>query len=192
MSLQVTLADQLLSIAWRKLRAGNCGNHEKLRINNSITILGYDANGNSAQLGNVVGPYNELKTDANFTYTYDNEGHRATRTAKVGGAFTQYSYDNRGRLVSVTDKVSAAGATTQQVFYNYDGLNRKVGQTVVPFSSGNPQTAVTTGYVYDGVQILVELNGTTVTRTNLWGPGTDHLMASDLGNGGSAITVWPR
>jgi RHS repeat-associated protein len=157
----------------------------------------YDANGNTGAAGTTVGTFNQLTSDASFTYTYDNEGHRATRTANAGvtgvPAFTAYTYDNRGRLVTVTDKTSASGVNVQQELYNYDVLNRKVGETVIAYNGSGTETGrVSTGYVYDGNQIIEQLDASgNVTRTNLWGPGTDHLMASDLGSGTTAITVWP-
>jgi RHS repeat-associated protein len=167
-------------------------------VNGVLSGPSYDENGNSLQPGNVVGSNNQLMSDASFTYTYDKEGHRVTRTAKAGvtgvPAYTEYAYDNRGRLVSVTDKTAATGGlNVQQVIYTYDGLNRKVGETVVAYNGSGTETGrVSTGFVYDGSQVLMELDSTgAVTRTNLWGPGTDHLMASDLGSGSSAVTVWP-
>ena len=41
---------------------------------------GYDLNGNRTNLGNQTGANNQLLTDGNYNYTYDDEENRMSRT----------------------------------------------------------------------------------------------------------------
>ena len=158
---------------------------------NSVPVNGvaagtpsYDANGNSAG-ATQIGPNNELLNDGTDTYTYDTEGNRLSKAANTpdstAGAVndTTYAYDTRNRLISVTELSALGGTVLEQVYYNYDAFDRKVGETVTTYdaSGANPVTTSTT-YVYNGDQILAELNSSeTVTRTNMWLPGSGQLIS---------------
>jgi RHS repeat-associated protein len=63
---------------------------------------------------------NELLQDALFSYTYDAEGNRLTRTALAGGATTRYTWDAEHHLLATA---LPDGST---VTYRYDPLGRRV------------------------------------------------------------------
>jgi YD repeat-containing protein len=64
---------------------------------------------------------NRLLSDDDFTYTYDANGNRATKTDKVTAEVTTYHYDVENQLTGV-DLPSG-----QPVRYRYDGLSRRSG-----------------------------------------------------------------
>ncbi|HKV29950.1 MAG TPA: RHS repeat-associated core domain-containing protein [Candidatus Dormibacteraeota bacterium] len=106
---------------------------------------GYDAAGNrtSGPLS-ATSTYNaadELTSDAGFTYTYDTEGQRTSKTDRTSLATTRFLYNGAKQLTSIQ---YPDGTTTS---YTYDPLGRR--STV---SAGG----VTTGYVYDGVNARLE------------------------------------
>ena len=45
-------------------------------------------------------------SDGTYTYTYDSEGNRTSRTNIATGALTSYTWDARNRLVEVTNKTA--------------------------------------------------------------------------------------
>jgi RHS repeat-associated protein len=108
-------------------------------------IYGYDAAGNrtSGPLS-ATSTYNaadELTSDAGFTYTYNAEGQRTSKTDRTSLATTRYLYNGAKQLTSIQ---YPDGTTTS---YTYDPLGRR--STI---STGG----VTTGYVYDGVNTRLE------------------------------------
>jgi YD repeat-containing protein len=54
-----------------------------------------------------VGAANRISADAQFSYTYDNDGNLARKVAVGSGEITDYTYDYRNRLTQVT--VQSAG-----------------------------------------------------------------------------------
>ncbi len=174
------------------------GQLTSVTINNVLAnSYQYDANGNSAAANTSIGSNNELLDDGTYTYAYDNNGQLISRTADASGPgivpYTEYQYDNRGRLVSETQKTGVTGILINQVVFNYDAFNRLVGESATVYdSSGNPMQSTSTGFIYDGDNIVARVDGLgNVTRTNLWGPGANQLLASDMIVSGSAVTVWP-
>ena len=102
--------------------------------------------------------------DVNFTYQYDNNGNRTTKTVKVGGAITQYEYDAENKLVRVVSPNNTAN-------YKYDGLRRRVEKEVIA------GTTTTTRYVYDNEDILLELDGSNnILARYTHGPGIDEPL----------------
>ena len=78
---------------------------------------------------------------------YDNNGNLIKQVADSGGDEIDYTCDFRNRLTSVTDKSN--GQITQVVTYVYDAFNNLVGETVTPYTNGNPGTPVTSHFVFD-------------------------------------------
>jgi len=120
----------------------NLGNRTSDTINGRPDTLSYDAD-------------DELKTFTNngtaLSYTYDGNGNQKTRV--YGVPYTlNYDYDNN--LMNV----SSSNGT---VYYAYDALGRRASRQV---------GGVTTGYQYDGTQMLTETTGSS-TSQYLWGPG---------------------
>jgi RHS repeat-associated protein len=185
---------QLIGASYSPLPRGEGQGVRASQANESYT---WDANGNPANSGDVIGPDNELLSDGTYNYTYDAEGNRTAKfiDANADGVLsggdtdiTLYTWDNRERLVGVTSYASysaeQAGTPTQVVDYLYDAENRWVGESVsVP---GQPVEQIR--FTYDGNQIVLEFEGTgtaPLTTANLshrylWQPGVvDQLMADE-------------
>ena len=95
----------------------------------------YDDSGNrDAANGSTYAtdPGNRLVSDGTYTYTYDNEGNRRTRTLISDGSVTDYAWDQRNRLTKVncfaTHADYLAGTTTSTVEYTYDDVDRRIEQ----------------------------------------------------------------
>lgn len=114
----------------------------------------YDAAGNRVSdpvsSSMTYDPANRLLSDSNFTYTYDSEGNRTSRTNRSTGAVTNYTYNGHGQLASVQNP---DGTTTS---FTYDVLGRRV-----QVASG----AQTTTYAYDGANIHLEYGGTSLVAS---------------------------
>jgi len=78
----------------------------------------YDNNGNRTMTGYQTGTDNRLTNDGAYSYTYDAEGNRLTRTKTATGEVTEYEWDYHNRLTKVTEK-NSQGTTTQVVEYIY-------------------------------------------------------------------------
>jgi YD repeat-containing protein len=62
---------------------------------------GFDANGNRSTSGYTTGSNNQTTAGLGFTYTYDDEGNRLTRTETSTGKVQSYDWDYRNRLVEI-------------------------------------------------------------------------------------------
>lgn len=124
----------------------------------------YDSVGNrtSSHLGAIYGyqPFNRLTSTSNASYAYDTNGNLISRTDPSG--VTQYSWDFENRLKQVT---LPNGST---VSYQYDALGRRVRRS--------PNAGVSTNFIYDGQDVVKDLNsdGSTVDYVN--GPGIDNKL----------------
>ncbi len=103
-----------------------------------------DSNQNGASTFNTA---NQLQDDANFTYSYDNNGNLMQKTNNTTLLSTVYEYDAENKLVRVS-------SLDKTVNYNYDGLGRRIEKEIT-------ETALTTvtQYIYDNEDILLELDG---------------------------------
>jgi len=86
---------------------------------------------------------NELTSDSNATFAYDNNGNTLSKTDSTGT--TNYTWDFENRLTQVT--LPGQGGT---VYFNYDPFGRRIRKAS---SSG------TTIYAYEGDNITEELGG---------------------------------
>ena len=139
-------------------------------FNGEVDQWSYDAIGN--RLTNVVNgvpatytylkngsnPLNgqRLSSDGVNAYTWDANGSNLTRNG-APGSFT-FGYDPDNRLNSVS------GAATATYTYDYQG--RRTSKTV---------SGVTTTYLYDGLNLVGETTGGTVTNY-AFGPGIDEPL----------------
>lgn len=90
----------------------------------------YNANGSRLtshrQTGtSTIGPNNQLLSDGEFTYQYDDEGNLVLRTESATGETTEYNYDHRNRLLNVIEK-SRSGSLLSESNYRYDVLGRRI------------------------------------------------------------------
>ena len=124
----------------------------------------YDAVGNrlSSQLspGYTYQRFNRLTSTSTTTYLYDANGNLTTRTDSAGTS--QYVWDFENRLRQVT----LPNGTT--VSYKYDALGRRIQRT--------SSTGVATSFVYDGQDVIRDLNSDGSTVDYLNSLGTDNKL----------------
>ena len=156
----------------------------------------YDANGNNANSGVVIGMDNEILYDGTYHYAYDAQGNQTARWVQSSANstagllipasgdtdITYYTWDNLNRMVGVTHYANFGGTADLQISYIYDAFNRMVS---VKNTTGD--TTTQTRFAYDGNQIVMQFSGTgtsALTASNLtdrylWGPAVDQLMADE-------------
>jgi RHS repeat-associated protein len=148
----------------------------------------YDPNGNRQLAGTFTygtPQDNRVKDDGVYTYAYDNEGNRTSRTLKGTNQLTSYLWDYRNRL---THEITWNGAVTiMEATYTYDVFDRRIGKAV----AGQPSRQ----YAYDGDNIALEFgtNGglTTLTHRFLDGPSVDQVFADEqLSGAGPGTNNW--
>jgi RHS repeat-associated protein len=103
----------------------------------------FDRAGNPTDLGAVVAAGNRLQAYNGWTLEYDGEGN-LTRKYNASQNFV-YTWNALGQL----EQVRLNGAVTAT--YGYDGLGRRVRRA---------GAAATEHYLYDGDDLLLDLNGT--------------------------------
>jgi RHS repeat-associated protein len=108
----------------------------------------YDAVGNRlSSLGMASYSYNasnQLTGTASATYTYDNNGNTLTKADGTGTTTSTWDFENRLKQVTLP----GAGGT---VTFKYDPFGRRIQKS----SAGG-----TTNYIYDGANIIEELDNT--------------------------------
>jgi len=118
-----------------------------------------DSNQNGLSTFNAA---NQLEGDADFTYSYDNNGNLIQKTDKTTSAFTLYEYDAENRLIRV---VRDDGSI---VNYKYDGLGRRIEKEV---------DTVVSKYIYDYEDILLEIDASNnIVARYTHGPGIDEPL----------------
>lgn len=105
-------------------------------------------------------PFNRLVSTAAATYSYDTNGNLISKTDVTG--ITLYAWDFENRLKQVT----LPNANT--VAYKYDALGRRIQR----LASGG----VSTNFIYDGQDVLKDLNSDGSTVNYLNGPGIDNKL----------------
>ena len=158
----------------------------------------FDTNGNRNGTGIVVGANNQFLFDGTYTYSFDAEGNTTARwIAATTSALetepgtgdtdiTKYAWDNRNRFASVTHYQNFGDAPDQTVHFAYDAFNRWIGETV-SVTSGGTTTTHSTGFAYDGTQIVLQFDGSgsgalaaaNLSHGYLRGPATDQLLADE-------------
>ena len=142
----------------------------------------YDLEGNRTNLGYVTpaNDNNRLQSDGTYTYVYDNDGNVISRTNIATGTVDLYTWDYRDRLTSVVTENSSSVVLSQEQ-YTYDVFDERISQTVT--SNG---TSTTERYDYVNGQLALVFNGSgSVQERYLYGPGTNQVLAVELGNGGA-------
>lgn len=107
----------------------------------------------------VYHAFNRLASTTGATLTYDQNGNLISRTNSNGT--TQYRWDFENRLRQV---VLPNGNT---VNYKYDALGRRIQRAGV---------GATTKFVYDGLEVIKDLNSDGSTVDYLNGPGFDNKL----------------
>ncbi len=156
---------------------------------------GYDANGNRNTSGYTTASNNRTTAGQGFTYTYDDEGNRLTRTETATGKVQSYEWDYRNRLTVVKEQNSSGGAIVKQVNYEYDAFNRLVRRTYDADGSG-AGGATNQFWAYDeGINAVLQFDGASASNLAhryLWSDQVDDLFADEqvtsLSSGGN--TLW--
>ncbi|HSP62365.1 MAG TPA: DUF6531 domain-containing protein, partial [Pyrinomonadaceae bacterium] len=124
----------------------------------------YDAVGNriSSQLSAGYGyqPFNRLTNTSTGSYSYDVNGNLISKTDS--GGTTQYVWDFESRLKQVT---LPNGNT---VTYKYDAIGRRIQRARIG--------GLSTNFVYDGQDVVKDLNSDGSTVDYLNGPGVDNKL----------------
>ncbi|MDR2643526.1 MAG: hypothetical protein LBC74_12115, partial [Planctomycetaceae bacterium] len=132
----------------------------------------FDLNGNRKQAeiqgqkqSYKTGEYNRLLSDENYSYEYDLEGNRISKTDKEGKT-TKYTWDNRNRLVKVS-------TPTNEIEYLYDYLNRLVKR----IENKTEQQY----FIHDNWQIILQFDNKELKPTHryLWGIKQDELICDN-------------
>jgi RHS repeat-associated protein len=106
-------------------------------------------------------PFNRLVTANSNSYGYNANGNLTSKTDGNGTWTYAWDYENRLRQASL------AGGVT--VNYSYDALGRRIQRT--------SSTGGTTKFVYDGADVLRDLDGNSNTVADyLNGPGIDNKL----------------
>ncbi len=155
----------------------------------------FDANGNRNSSGYTTSTNNQTTAGLGFTYTYDDEGNRLTRTETSTGKVQSYEWDYRNRLVSVKDRNTSGGSIVKQVNYEYDPFNRLVRRELDADGAGSGGTT-NQYWVYDkGINAILQFDGaaaSTLSHRYLWSNQVDELLADEqvtsLSTGGN--TLW--
>jgi RHS repeat-associated protein len=110
-----------------------------------------------------TGKNNQVTSDGEFRYTYDDEGNRISKTSLTTGEKTAYNWDHRNRLIGVA---IGSGWKKQQVQYRYDYMNR--------LTHRNDEL-----FVHDGWQVVCSLKNGKIVDRYLWGARQDELLCEN-------------
>ena len=132
-----------------------------------------------------------LSHSPGFTYVYDDQGNRISRTETATGKVTEYSWDHRNRLTVVKDRNTSGGAVVKQVDYAYDAFNRLVKRTYDADGAG-AGAATSQYWVYDeGINAVLQFDGSASTNLShryLWTGVVDELIADErVGSGADTL-----
>ena len=152
---------------------------------------GFDANGNRNTTGFTTGTNNQTTAGLGFTYTFDDEGNRTSKTETSTGKVEEYTWDYRNRLTKVVFRNSSGGAIVKQVDYEYDPYNRLVHRTFDADGAGSG-AATDQFWVYDqGINAVLQFDGSSASNLShryLWSNNVDELLADEQIAGSN--TLW--
>jgi RHS repeat-associated protein len=127
----------------------------------------YDMGNNRSDPARMYDAGDELTQDANYTYTYDEQGNLIRKISRTNPTdVTTFTYDAQDRLVGL--QTSAA-----TVNYAYDALGRRIAKTV---------NGSTTRYVLDGQNVRFEFDGSNALGAANTHAGLDRLLVRDQGS----------
>ena len=141
----------------------------------------YDLNGNRIEShlhgsDYVTGPNNQLLSDGEFNYEYDDEGNQVRRTNIETGEVTEFEYDHRNRQTRSTTRTSGGIITSESQFV-FDVFGRRIA-IINDADGAGPDAAVRENIVYDGNNAWADFNeaGEAIARY-LFGDGIDSNIA---------------
>jgi len=142
------------------------------QANNPTESYAYDPVGN--RLGNTYDAGNRLLEDANYIYSYNNDGNTVKKVNKLSAEITRYTYNAIRELTDVKIYTSTTAPTpTMSAHYIYDGLRRRIIKNV---------DGAIKRYVYDNEDIILELNASGVQQAYYThGQGIDEPISIEHG-----------
>jgi RHS repeat-associated protein len=124
----------------------------------------YDAVGNRTASHHTTSytyqPFNKVVSLGAHSYTYDANGNLTQKTDNTGTWTYAWDYENRLKQVTRPD--------TQSITYKYDALGRRVQRI--------PSNGDSTTYVYDGDDVIKDINSDGSTVEYLNGLGVDEKL----------------
>ncbi len=146
-----------------------------LSSSNVPETFNFDAVGNQLQNGQNHDAANRLRLDNDFTYQYDRNGNLISKTQIGDSQTTIYTWDAENQFIGVT-------TPTTTISYRYDVLGRRIEKNV---------NGVITRYVYDGLDLLLEANGSNqLTVKHTFGAGIDRpLMREEVDAGLNTVAA---
>ncbi len=147
--------------------------------------ISYDHEGNRTNAGYTTptNDNNRLQSDGTYSYVYDGNGNVISRTNIATGAVDTYTWDDRNRLTSVVSK-TAAGVMTSQEQYTYHAFDQRISQSIDANGDGVFETVERYDYVNGQLALVFNSSGQ-VQERYLYGPGTNQVLAVEMGNGGA-------
>jgi RHS repeat-associated protein len=154
-------------------------NNVSVPVYQAITVSSTHGVNNGSQLGSVYVP------PATESFGYDLDGNLTT-----DGRW-QYTWDGENRLVQMIANPNIAvpaGAKLKLVF-EYDAKGRRIWKQIYTWNTGtssyNSTAAVDLKFLYDGWNLLAELNSAnSLQRAYLWGSDLSRSMQGAGGVGG--------
>lgn len=134
----------------------------------SIESLGSSTLLPTAKAVNAADAANRIPRFGQAAYSFDEEGQTRTKTDNQGT--TTYDWDARGRLAKVTLP------NGQTASYGYDALGRRTGRTAA---------GLTTNFLYDGQDIVLDRGTGGLLVDYLNGPGIDNKLRQTSSNFGA-------
>ncbi|HEX9005572.1 MAG TPA: RHS repeat-associated core domain-containing protein, partial [Blastocatellia bacterium] len=134
----------------------------------SIESLGSSTLLPTARTVNAADAANRIPRFGQAAYTFDEEGQTRTKTDNQGT--TTYDWDARGRLAKVTLP------NGQVASYGYDALGRRTGRTAA---------GLTTNFLYDGQDVVLDRGTGGLLVDYLNGPGIDNKLRQTSSNFGA-------
>jgi RHS repeat-associated protein len=97
-----------------------------------------------------------------------------------------YTWDAENRLITLSNNASVPSAAKMTLNFGYDYYGRRISKVVSNYVSGSYVVLSNTKFVYDGWNLLDELNGTNnaVIRAYMWGTDLSGSMQGAGGVGG--------
>jgi len=124
---------------------------------------GYDGVGNrtASQQSSTYSyqPFNKLASTSTASYSYDNNGNLTAKTDSAGT--WQYVWDYENRLTQVTRPDNLT------INYKYDALGRRIQRS---------KNGTSTNYIYDGQDVVKDINSDGSTVDYLNGLGVDNKL----------------
>jgi len=121
-------------------------------------LFNYDEAGNRTDSGITVGIANQIETDGERTFTYDNEGNLIRVVDSVSGVTQEFEWDYRNRLTRILASNTGGDVLWEQV-NGFDAFDRRI-HLVLREAPQPGQSLVTIDdrwFVYDGRQLIAEL-----------------------------------